>query len=36
MAYYLDWSQYLAHLVAIAATLIGSILAIDAYSKKAA
>jgi hypothetical protein len=35
MAAYLDWSQYLANLVAIAATLIASIIAIDAHSKKA-
>jgi len=34
MAPYLDWSQYIANLVAIAATLIASIIGIEDLNKK--
>jgi len=34
MATYLDWSQYIANLAAIAATLIAAIYAFEAYIKK--
>lgn len=34
MASYLDWSQYIANLVAIAATLIALLISADAFFKK--